>query len=311
MSLLNMSEKIYKYCSINDFFLNVEENTIVLSRPSLFNDPFDSNISIPNNIINKTLELIDYFGIILKIKNSINDLPNDLIKFVQLENYGIDSSGLFEPSVKLRNLCKYIKSTNPIVFDCENEKFKEKTLKELIEVKNHILVSCFSKNPSSILMWSHYANSHKGVCIEYVSVEEKIYDVNYKENIEFFDIYSLASIISGNILKERQNNFDESWLEENYGMPFITKSLDWYYEAEVRCLLNEDTIKSFCNNLVDNNGNCVEGKYIYKMHSKINKVIIGCKVSQDDEERIRKKCEQLNIEVTRAKLNDSKYKLDI
>lgn len=44
----------------------------------------------------------------------------------------------------------------------------KKTLKKIIlELEDLPRISCFSKRYDSILMWSHYASSHEGVCIEF------------------------------------------------------------------------------------------------------------------------------------------------
>lgn len=35
------------------------------------------------------------------------------------------------------------------------------------KIQKEIGVYCLTTVPDSILMWSHYANNHKGVCLEY------------------------------------------------------------------------------------------------------------------------------------------------
>jgi hypothetical protein len=34
--------------------------------------------------------------------------------------------------------------------------------------RNLVRVSCFTTNPNSVVMWSHYANEHKGICVEFL-----------------------------------------------------------------------------------------------------------------------------------------------
>ena len=35
------------------------------------------------------------------------------------------------------------------------------------ELRNTTGISCFSEREDSLLMWAHYANNHRGICVEY------------------------------------------------------------------------------------------------------------------------------------------------
>lgn len=95
------------------------------------------------------------------------------------------------------------------------------------------LVCCFSKNNNNFLMWAHYAENHKGICLEY-DVEEEAYKTSFMEityakslpELERVERYPAghpsAGAISANIKKD--------------GPIFLTKSVDWKYEEEVRTL---------------------------------------------------------------------------
>lgn len=52
----------------------------------------------------------------------------------------------------------------------DNEKYKD-TKEKTLEIFKTIYTTCFTLNHpkrlDSILMWSHYARSHKGICLEY------------------------------------------------------------------------------------------------------------------------------------------------
>ena len=48
--------------------------------------------------------------------------------------------------------------------------------------KNKILVACFTTINDNMSMWAHYANNHKGYCVEYeITNTEKIYPVFYEQ----------------------------------------------------------------------------------------------------------------------------------
>ncbi|EHH0850194.1 DUF2971 domain-containing protein, partial [Vibrio vulnificus] len=91
-------------------------------------------------------------------------------------------------------------------------------------------VCCFSKNMDSILMWSHYADSHKGFCIaiDYPELEDSdiLSDVNYSESFLEIDHESfLYSHREGAVNKEWQRLLTQ-------------KYIDWKYEEEVRLMLH-------------------------------------------------------------------------
>lgn len=101
---------------------------------------------------------------------------------------------------------------------------------DLMPLRNMFCLCCFSKTPSSNLMWGHYANKHTGFCLEYdVSRFPKecqvVLPVIYTE--EPFD----ASMI-----------LDMRGIEDKYAAlsPLLFKSKDWSYEKEWRAIISND-----------------------------------------------------------------------
>lgn len=55
------------------------------------------------------------------------------------------------------------------------------TIDDLLSEKRNFKVCCFSNNYSNILLWSHYADSHKGVCLEYeIETDRLSEDIQYE-----------------------------------------------------------------------------------------------------------------------------------
>ena len=51
------------------------------------------------------------------------------------------------------------------------------------QIREHITTICFTQNPNDMPMWAHYANEHKGFCVEYEILNtEHLYPVLYAEN---------------------------------------------------------------------------------------------------------------------------------
>ncbi len=93
------------------------------------------------------------------------------------------------------------------------------------ELKNEIGITCFSKSPLNSLMWSHYADKHKGVCIGFnFDIEEQ------KDKIIQMPVRYIEKIEPINFWQKFEKGFDDlvafHWL--------LTKSKIWEYEQEVR-----------------------------------------------------------------------------
>jgi len=83
-------------------------------------------------------------------------------------------------------------------------------------------ISCFSEIPNNLLMWSHYADKQTGFCLEFDTAYQpftKAYKVEYVTDFPELNISKL---------------FTDS--DEMITKLFCTKSKDWSYEKEWRCL---------------------------------------------------------------------------
>lgn len=103
--------------------------------------------------------------------------------------------------------------------------------KESGKLQSKVFVSCFSEKNNSMLMWSHYAEQHTGLCVGY-----RLYDLIEKYNI-FPVIYSNQMPQISDI-----RNAEESALYQS----ILTKCEDWSYELEWR-IIDIDESKEGCN----------------------------------------------------------------
>lgn len=117
----------------------------------------------------------------------------------------------------------------------------EKRWDELIHFKEKVgvysLALSGSAYPDNELMWAHYADSHKGFCIEYdidklEDSEEFTFNVN-KMKLNYQDVPPVIGI--GDI--KQQSDF----LSKMFG----TKSKYWEYENEIRLLYSIDGVKKY------------------------------------------------------------------
>lgn len=97
----------------------------------------------------------------------------------------------------------------------------ETHLEKYLELKKNgdiIKIFCASLECSNTLMWSHYGDEHKGICIEY-------------------EIKSLPKNVGWNKINYVHKNFTHERIEKNYGVTIAglyTKDKNWSYEKEIR-----------------------------------------------------------------------------
>ncbi len=62
----------------------------------------------------------------------------------------------------------------------EIETIKKQMQGRLSSLKDSLRICCFSEQPDSILMWSHYAQDHKGFCVEYSAESLRQHDAFFR-----------------------------------------------------------------------------------------------------------------------------------
>ena len=148
-------------------------------------------------------------------------IPQTVYKFFSTNLYNIEA--LKEKYIYLTHFSKFNDpfdcNFNLIDFSKQNKKSNQKKKeKSLIENFKNIGVSCFSRKNDSILMWSHYAENHKGFCIEFYNNRNEYdlnpLDINYIKNFKNINYYT---------------NKKDALCHMLY-----TKSVEWEYEQELR-----------------------------------------------------------------------------
>ena len=139
----------------------------------------------------------------------------------------------FSVNLEFNDLAKKVfpQKTNDMRWVAAAQKSKEEfdeLEKQYCEYKQKISVFSLTEELKSILMWSYYANGHKGYCIEYSAEDflkcfrQFLLPVSYQdETINAFSIYS-------------RNGFNPSY--ELAIRTIITKSTEWSSENEWRLI---------------------------------------------------------------------------
>src|ERR1035441_10393936 len=89
----------------------------------------------------------------------------------------------------------------------------------------HWHIYCLTPLPSSTLMWSHYADNHRGLCLEF-STNNNVFRcaqrIVYRSKYPVWHPHTLL-------------------LETNIEEALLTKSRDWRYEKEYRVVARRST----------------------------------------------------------------------
>lgn len=207
-SLNNMPEVLYKYRDIKNSFHKklLFDRELYFTSADKFNDPFDASLPFKYDEEQLTEE-----NIFLKYRSMLKaEHPSWDEGKIHVEAYAAQSKGLLKDEV-------------------HQEKFNEK----LIDDINRIFgIVSLSENPTDILMWSHYANSHSGFC---VGVDPKFIFKNFNPFISLNQIVYAKEI-------PRIDLFEDPIV---YFIKILcTKSSHWKYEQEYRLVYRDFVNKS-------------------------------------------------------------------
>lgn len=172
---------------------------------------------------------------------SIND-PFDCHMYIDTKKY-IDFMNDFASKYVFpdTSLSKIEKIYNTRISDNLNRMYNE--------IRKDTLLTCFSEEVNSILMWSHYADSHKGFCIEYdtekIDMEYRrfLYPVIYQK--EVYDYTDIAIMRDESYIKYMnifkilgvKTNYELKDVINNIWIPMLIKAEEWKYEKEWRIVV--------------------------------------------------------------------------
>lgn len=228
---------LYKCCSLakdkfeftRDIFL---KNELYFPHPDQINDPFDCKIQ--PSFENVTSEnIIDY----------LNGIES---KNYEIESYKIE---LAKNNAKLNN---------------------PKTITQALKAKcgeghlQNVGVLSLTSKKLDILMWSHYSDAHKGICIGF-DYAKLFFIFNgtplYADDVKYPEFNQYPS----------WNPFEDPAIDKLY----LTKALDWKYEQEWRIIFPE------------------KGRTAQKFDpNALVSVHLGCQISKEHKETVINWCSQ-------------------
>lgn len=253
-----MSDYLYKFKQFTTRNLvSLQKNKIYFANPDTFNDPFDCSIR-------------PFYE-----KESLKDYIAD-----------------FKPAVKAtkdyddKNAIEYI-----------TKRYNENVAELKIEMLGLFIkvvlrqfgVFSLSENNDDLLMWAHYADSHKGYCIEFDRTKDhcfrEVKKVNYPNDNKYPHI---------------------QWPKDSNEMMgiaekiILTKAKHWFYEKEWR-VINRP------NNLTDN---YIGHERSYAPES-LRSIIFGAKMENKYRDLIKSVTSDLSVEYKESVISGTEFKVII
>ncbi len=165
--------------------------------------------------------------------------------------------------------------------------------KAMLNMREDTAVSCFSEEKESILMWSHYANKHKGICVcydplEVLAIGKCLFPVWYKtEKVNPYIRNGKEGIKLNDRIKEI----------------FVQKAPEWGYEKEWRII--QMTMSEVAQQKLKKDG----GLEIGVIYPKC--IILGARAEEELVEKVKKLGEEKMINIAQMKLCENEYRLEI
>ena len=206
----------------------------------------------------------------------------------------INVNSIFDSALKIFPDKRGLRPGSPMWHEIQRTTFKSVSVlkKEFEELKTNVGIACFSEAFDSLLMWSHYANNHSGICVEYNLLDMNRHvsyspvPVIYSSDRVFIDKISIDTI-EYDAMKSLINCT-------------TTKSLEWSYEREWRIIQDN----SACGERWDANNKGALLDMIFP-HS----VIMGCMIQPAFEDSVKRFCEINKINLYKMEKSQSLFEL--
>lgn len=257
----------------NNYFVVVELMQIVLS-----DEVFRASLGVCVDMLPRMLERVSPEGMLL--------ISNEDASF---EDYAC-ANGVVEDTdeVGLTMLLsqKLYPEHNDAVEDVQRL-IDEMDSKLTEKMKNLFLVGCLCTSYKNRLMWSHYADSHKGFCIEYDFSEPEV-EILSKLPLPVFYSENRPLVPWKAAIDNSVENMEEAYAEIMMGL--LTKDKEWEYENEWRILI----------------GATEDSELVMP---KVSCIYLGASIEKENRDKVIAIAKERNIPVKQMKVDRGAYDL--
>jgi hypothetical protein len=265
-------QKLYHYDKFVEEHLRdlLSNQRIHLSNPVGFNDPWDCHVCFD-------------------MRRSVDPL---------YRRYLADSFSkqrdLRIPAHEVERIDRDLRESEPFFIEMIQQRLSRLVRREVISGWR---LYCLTPYPDNSLMWSHYADRHKGICLEFDAKQMQslhVHTVSYDESPPGMDPLAL---LSGNVSPE------------NVARIFLTKSRDWSYESEYRLIARAGEAGVVSQASIPT----TKDDYLTLGPGVLTAVIAGCRITDEDLGRIRELVQEHapGVSVKRAVQAVDRYSLSV
>jgi hypothetical protein len=255
---MDIPKKLYKYCKVDKYTKEIFlEQALFASSRDKFNDPFDCRIKLSTEC---TLD---------EFREAVNTDHLGLQRFIAPDK---------DREAQIKSL-----------YERKHLFFNGRAEENLQQFVSETGILCFSELNDHILMWSHYADYHRGICL--------IFDTEAGESlfkIERDSQYNTRKISYCNTLPVFECFNTE--LTEVAARAIFRKSPIWEYEKEWRIIKCRGA-----NEKIDLPRRTLVG------------VILGSKISLEDRANVEELCRKVDpaLKIYKSSLKEDVYGLEI
>lgn len=245
-------KSLYKYLDFEGGAQSLGQKTLRFSNPKLFNDPFDLsfcfNPGITSSEFNKlySRRFAQLICSDCRIPDVFSHRSDDIQKlrkdFVGTNPKEIESHMLNQTDDLSKSFARFFEGLRSLTTTFAEDLF----------------VACFSETHDDLLLWSHYANQHSGIVIEYVTSPERDNIFCAAQKVSYQNDFPIV----GDSRYWEENIF-ESLLEQErlFYESILIKSTHWAYENEYRIVLSDPKKKG--ENYIQSGLSSMDVKSVY------------------------------------------------
>lgn len=326
-----LPNQLYKFYSPSPENVDDTKNQVLwLSDPINFNDPFDCQIGYDSEKYEKSC-ILDFAQKQKSTNNNFDEILSDE-EIKRIKESKLGEIGYWDTKSE---------EYNSVIYDVlknKKESFSSKIKKYLFDKKQNadlkvdqlkkinIRVACFSNLEydnfqKQLSMWAHYADNHRGFCVEYniKKLQEEIelstsFSSFYKEEQrstyldERVKIITKAGLFPVQYTSERVNipmkilrqsrdmtlkgTSTTRSINELIFKTYIVKSPTWNYEKEWRLIVDNGVCQYYDNKI----------PFPY-----IKTIYVGCRANNELENKLKKIGDKLGIEVIKLQMHGGKF----
>jgi hypothetical protein len=216
----------------------LRDNVIWFSRPDTFNDPWDCKPCFSSEFTGDPVEVEKHIADYAEItREHMPEVPECFIAQRQLEFRA-------NPQLLAEKVVEIYEGLWP-------------------QIADRYRVYCLGPDPGSLLMWSHYADSHKGICLEFSTRNVVMCSAT---QVEYCNVFPIGRLYSKD--------------EDDQLVPLLTKAYVWSYEREYRLMAQERSNRTPHDTLF------TEGNYLRLPPNALTSIIVGCQAPFDEVEQL-------------------------